>query len=373
MLRQIAGWLTVIAAIAGISGGLAYYKYMEFEAGRAVAAATPEAATFVAMGHAREGQWAPTTRAIGTVVAKRQLEIRNEIAGTIAELGFTSGSIVEQGQVLVQFDVRQEQQALAAAEADARLAKLTLQRREALRNSTAFSEQDFDKAREENAAAEARSKNLQVAIDKKRIVAPFRARIGITNLQPGAYLDIGTRIATLQGVDTDAYVDFSLPQDSAVILSTGSSVSLQSTAFANGSVEAEIVAEDDSVDRANRTVRFRAVAAGLGTSVRPGIFLDVIAGTGKPQAVVLVPMNAVRRSPYGQHVFVLAQEEGKLRARQRVVETGPVVGQDIAISKGLAVGEHIATSGSFKLMDGALVQEEAPPSESGGPAQVSTN
>ncbi len=53
----------------------------------------------------------------------RQLEIRNEIAGSIAKLGFTSGDVVSQGQLLVQFDTRQEEAALAASEADARLAK----------------------------------------------------------------------------------------------------------------------------------------------------------------------------------------------------------------------------------------------------------
>lgn len=371
MLRQFAAWLVVLMAIVGISSAFGYHKYSELEAAKAAAAATPEPAEAVATGRAREGSWSPNTRAIGTVVAKRQLEVRNEIAGTIAEMGFTSGSIVEAGQLLVQFDVRQEREALSASEADARLAKLTLDRRESLRESAAFSMQEFDKAREEYAAAAARSKNLQVAIDKKRLSAPFRARIGITNLQPGAYLDVGTRIATLQGVDADAFVDFSLPQDSALQLRTGSTVSVQSAALPNGSAEAKITAEDDSVDRANRTVRFRAVAAGLGDVVRPGIFVDVIATTDKSHTVVLVPLNAVRRSPYGQHVFVLAPEEGKLRARQRVVETGPVVGNDVAIIKGLAAGELIATSGSFKLRDGALVQEE--PTPVAEPGQVSTN
>ena len=372
MLRHLAAWLVVVMAIAGISGGFAYYKYSEIQAAIAAAAATPEPVEAVASALARTGSFSPTTRAIGTVVAKRQLEIRNELAGSIAEMGFTSGSIVEAGQLLVQFDIRQEKQLLAAAEADSRLAKLTLDRRESLRNSASFSEQEYDRAREEYAAAAARAKNLEAAIDKKRLAAPFRARIGITNLQPGAYLDIGTRIATLQGVDKDAYVDFSLPQDAAVLLHPGSEVSLLGGGLPAGKAEAKIVAEDDSVDRANRTVRFRAVAEGLGEIVRPGIFMDVVAVTNKSVDVVLVPLSAVRRSPYGQHVFVLTKEEGKLRAHQRTVETGPVIGQDIAILKGLAAEERVATSGSFKLRDGVLVQEEqAAPAPAAN--QVSTN
>ena len=47
-------------------------------------------------------------------------------------------------------------------------------------------------------------------------------------------------------------------------------------------------------------------------------------------------------------------------ARQRSVQIGPVQNSDVVIEKGLIVGELVATSGSFKLRDGLLVQTEAP-------------
>lgn len=360
MLKQLTAWLAVLVAVAGISAALGLYKRNELMAARSAASAGFEASEAVASTRAKNGEWSATTRSIGTVVAIRQLELRNEIAGVIAEMGFKSGQIVDKGQMLVQFDVRQEKAVLAAVEAEARLAKLTLDRRESLRNSAAFSPQEFDKAREDFAAATARASNLQVAIDKKRISAPFRARIGITNLQPGAYLDVATMIAMLQGVDPDAFVDFTLPQDSAAFLHAGSVVKVSAAGVPDGSAKAEIAAEDDSVDRANRTVRFRAIAKGLGDKLRPGMFVDVMAVTAPARATVLAPLAAIRRSPSGQHVFVLVTEGGKLRARQREVVTGAVVDQDIAIEKGLEAGELIAASGSFKLRDGALVSTEAP-------------
>lgn len=361
MLKQISAWLALIVAITGISAGLALYKYGQIETAKAQAGASPEPAEAVVTVKARQGEWAASTRAIGTVVALRQLEVRNEIAGSIAEMGFKSGDIVSQGQLLVQFDTRQEKAALAAAEADARLAKATLDRRESLRNSPAFSAQEFDKAREDYAAATARATNLAVVIEKKRITAPFRGRIGITNLQPGAYLDAGALIATLQGVDVDAYVDFSIPQDNAAMIRAGTVVTLASPVIPGGSAQAKIAAEDASVDRANRSVRFRAVASGLGEVFRPGMFVDVTAITSQRRTVVLVPLASVRRSPQGQHVFVIGSEDGKVRARHRVVKTGPVINDEIAIETGLAAGDLIAASGSFKLRDGALVQTETPP------------
>ncbi|MGL4398052.1 MAG: efflux RND transporter periplasmic adaptor subunit [Hyphomicrobium sp.] len=365
MFKQLAAWLIVLLAIAGISGGLGLYKHREFQASEAAAANAPEPMEAVESVRARQGHWAASTRAIGTAVAVRQLEIRNEIAGTIAKIGFVSGGTVEAGQVLVQFDVRQEQAALAATEAEAQLAKQTLERRESLKTSSAFSPQEVDKARAEFAAATARARSLEVAIDKKRIVAPFKARIGITDLQPGSYLDAGALIGRLQGIHADAYVDFALPQDHASALQLGSSVEIRGAGIPNGAATAAIVAEDDSIDGTSRSVRFRAVAAGLGSALRPGTFLDVVVETSKPREAVLVPLTAVRRSPDGQHVFVIVDEGGKKRARVRPVETGAVQEGEIVVSKGLQAGEVIAASGSFKLRDGLAVATEVPASPAG--------
>jgi len=360
MLRHVLAWFVVILAIAGIAGGLGVYKYNEIQTAIAAAGATPEPVEAVVSARAREGQWSATTRAIGTIVALRHVEIKNEIAGVVSEIGFKSGDIVGEGALLVKFDTRQEEAALAATEADARLAKLTLERRESLRDSAAFSAQELDKAREEFAAAEARARTLKVVVDKKRITAPFAARVGITNLQPGAYLDVGTLIVTLQGVAKDAYVDFSLPQDSAATVRPGAVVTLLGAGVPGGETTAKIMAEDNSADGSNRAIRFRAVAAGFGELIRPGTFVDVVVRISEPQTTVMVPLAAVRRSPNGEHVYVLVEEDGKLRARQRAVATGPVEGDHIVIGKGLAAGDLVAASGSFKLREGLLVETTLP-------------
>jgi len=364
MLRKIAAWLVVVLAIAGISAGLGVHKLSEIRTASLAAQATPEPSEAVASVRARLGQWSASTRIIGNVVALQKLDVRNEIAGTIAEVGFKSGDPVEKGALLVRFDTRQEEAALAAADADARLAKLTLERREGLRGSAAFNQQELDRAREESAAAQARSANLAVIVDKKRIKAPFRARVGITDWQPGAYLDVGTLIVTLQGIDPDAYVDFTLPQDEAAFVRPGMAVTLSGPAMPDGTATATIIAEDNSADGASRAVRFRAIARGLGETLRPGSFVDVTVAISPPREAVMVPLVALRRSPSGQHLFVLEEEDGKLRARKRAVEVGPVEGSEIAIEKGAAAGELVASSGSFKLRDGLLVRTDPPPAAS---------
>lgn len=356
MSRLVLAWLVVILGMAGTLAGLGYYKYGEIQAAMAAAEASPEPREAVEAVRVRRGEWSATTRAVGTVVALRQVEIRNELAGTVVEVGFSSGDIVEAGQVLVRFDTRQEQADLSAAQAQARLARLTFERRQVLRSSQTVSAQELDRAREESAAASARVLSLQMGIEKKTISAPFRARVGLSDLQPGAYLDAGSPIAMLQGVDSDAYVDFSLPQDAALAIRPGTAVRLARPQIPGGSVTATIVAEDESVNGSNRALRFRALASGLGETLRPGAFVDVIATTAPPQPALFVPLTAVRRASFGQHVYLLLEEQGELRARQRIVQTGPVQGDEIAILGGLAEGELVAAAGSFKLREGLLVQ-----------------
>jgi membrane fusion protein, multidrug efflux system len=365
--RHGLAWVTVLLAIGGTAGGLGYYKYMEITAAIAAAQAAPEPREAVEAVQVRRGEWAASTRAVGTVVALRQVEIRNELPGTVVEVGFASGDLVEAGQVLVRLDTREERAELAAAQAQAQLAQVVFDRRNRLRPGAVVSELELDRAQAELAAATARVSELEAGIAKKTLAAPFRARVGLTDLQPGAYLDEGTSIAMLQGVDSDAYVDFSLPQHLAAAIRPGVLVSLSGPQIPDGSASAEIVAEDASVDADNRAVRFRAIARGLGEQLRPGAFVDVVAVTAPPQPALLVPLTAVRRAPYGEHVFVLEEEAGQTRARQRVVQTGPAQGTDIVITDGLAEGELIAGAGSFKLRDGLLVMPpeggDSPPAD----------
>lgn len=367
-MRRLLAWLMSIGTMAAIALALGYYKYSEIQAAIAGASMMPEPAETVETVTPHLAPWVPASRAIGTVVAIREVELRNEIAGTIAEVNFASGDIVEAGQVLVQFGIDEEMASLRAAEADEELARLTYERRARLSGGSVISEQDIDASRMQFAAATARTEALEAAIAKRTLRAPFRARVGLVDLQPGAYLEAGSTIAMLQGVDDDVFVDFALPQDQVATLAPGVAVTLRGPQIPGGSAEAEIVAADASVDAANRTVRFRVRARGLGEVVRPGAFVDVVAATASPSELLFVPQTAVRHATFGTHVFVIADEGGQLRARVRVVRLGPVMGADVAVIEGLAEGDTIAGAGSFKLREGLLIYPAAAEA-AGGPAE----
>lgn len=363
-------WAAVAAGIVIAAGGLGGFKYFQISAAIAEAAAMPEPMETVMAIQPRLGTWSASSRAVGTAAALRRVELRNELAGTVVEVGFESGAVVEQGQILVRLDTREEEAELAAAKADAELARLTLERRERLAATQAGSAADLDAARATLASARARVSTLEVRIAKKTLVAPFRARVGIRDLQPGAYLSEGTPVALLQGADPDAYVDFAFPQDVAARLGPGSSVTVSGSALPAGGAPARIVAHDAAVDDGSRSIRFRAVLEGMGDKVLPGSFVDVTAATADPQQALFIPLTAVRRAPYGDHVFLLAQQDGVMRAKQQFVRLGPVQGEEAVVLSGLEPGQTIAANGSFKLREGLAVNIAA--AAAGLPAQTAS-
>jgi len=156
-------------------------------------------------------------------------------------------------------------------------------------------------------------------------------------------------------VDDAVHVDFTVAQGVAAGLRVGDTVQVLAASDA-APLPARIVAVDARVDPTTRNAMVRARIEG-GSPPAPGASVSVHIPVGPPQPAVAVPASALRKGPGGDHVFVIGPaKDGKPRAQLRSVQSGPVLGDDIVILKGLAPGERVATSGSFKLREGVLVK-----------------
>jgi membrane fusion protein (multidrug efflux system) len=220
---------------------------------------------------------------------------------------------------------------------------------------------ELDQAVAERDVARAQMERTKAIIERKTIRAPFRARVGIADVHPGQYLNEGTQLTTLQGVDEAAHIDFTVPQRVASTLRRGSTVEIFGDSDAGTPIRASILAIDARVDpnTRNATVRARVDDA---SAVTPGASVRVQVPVGPERSAVAVPVSALRKGPAGDHVFVIAEDkQGKTRAHVRPVRAGAVLGDDVVIEEGLTPGEQVAVSGSFKLRDSVLVAVAEPP------------
>lgn len=364
------GWIGAAALLVAVVGGggvLATWKRNEIKSSAAAAAATPEPMETITVAEATPRAHQSTATSIGTVLALRSVTLRNELAGTVRRVALEPGRIVEAGTVLVALDVAVEEADLNARKAQLNLAQTSLTRLENLLGRQAVSAEEVDRARAERDVAQAEIARVRAIIERKTIRAPFRARVGISDIHPGQYLSEGTELTTLQGVEHSENVDFTVAQAVASRLRVGESVLVSLAEGTAEAVPARIVAIDAKVDPTTRNALVRARLGGATGIVAPGASVRVRVPVGGAVQGVAVPVSAVRKGPGGDHVFViLPDDKGKPRAHLRPVQVGEVLGDTVLLLEGVRPGERVATSGAFKLREGVLVVPADPNAKSKG-------
>jgi membrane fusion protein (multidrug efflux system) len=347
------GSVVLPAMVLLLGVGLAAWKYDAIQEGQAASASQPEPMETVNVAVAREIEHRPTTTSIGTVLALRSITLQNELAGTVRDVRLTPGQIVEAGTVLVALDVSVEEAELKAQQAQAALAKTVLDRRQNLNHEMATTQEEVDRARADLDVAQAQIARTKAIIARKTVRAPFRSRVGIADVHPGQYLNEGTLLTTLQGIDDAAHVDFTVAQQVAADLREGEWVEV--FAGAATPLRAKIIALDARIDPATRNAVVRARIDGANAPA-PGSSVRVRVPVGIARKAVAIPVSALRKGPGGDQVFVIADDnDGRPRAHVQQVQSGAMLGDEVVIHSGLTAGEQVATSGSFKLREAALV------------------
>lgn len=344
--------LVVVGVLAGIKGaqiGAMIKAGKSFKMPPTVVTAT----------EAKEETWQPTLSAVGSLVAVQQVTVSPESPGQVKQIAFQSGQVVQQGQLLVRLDIQVEAAQLASAEADEKLAQIQLERTKKLRETNAISQAELDTAEARAAQSEAQVNNLRGLIDRKTVKAPFAGRLGIRQVDPGAYVTAGTPFVTLQALN-QMYVDFNMPQQRLAQLAANQPVRVTSDAFAGASWDGKIVTVDAAVDEATRNVKVRAILDNPGEKLRPGMFADVAVLLPNNEKVIVVPSTSIAFAPYGDRVFIVQErkaEDGSTEkfVKQTIVRLGERRGDFIAVSEGLSPGQVVVTSGAYKLRENAAV------------------
>jgi len=357
--------LMLVVALAAI-GALGFAKFKQVQEAMAQAAAyqqPPEAVTTIV---ARNESWPATLSAIGTAAAVQGVTVSADLPGIVSGIAFESGASVNQGDILVQLDIKQEKAQLAAVEATRDLARLNFERMNNLINDGAITRAEYDRAAAEQKETEARVAELNAMIERKTIRAPFTGILGLRQVNLGQYLSPGTAVVLLQALDP-IWVNFGVPQEDAAKVAVGSKVRVDE-------FSGTVTAINAIVDEATRNIQVQATLANPNHKLRPGMFVQTEVLLGSASSAVTLPASAISYAPYGDSVYVvddLRNEKGETYrgVRQQFVKLGPSRGDQIAVLSGVKAKEEIVTSGVFKLRNGAavLVDNKVQPSNKPSP------
>jgi len=346
ILLTIFGLLVIFAAIAGI-------KALQIKAMIDQGAKFQMPPEVITAADVQTQTWESTMSAIGTFKAVQGVTISAELPGKIKSISFQSGDEVRQGDLLVQQDVSSEKAQLRAAQASVALTKTNLERSRRLLEQKTVPQSDFDSADAEYKRALANEEEIETVIAKKTITAPFSGKLGIRQVNLGENLAAGQEIVSLQSLDP-IYVEFALPQQFAPS-EPGDTVRLVIDALPGETVVGKITAINPMANTATRSVTMQATVANPTGKLLPGMFADVTVIHDQPKEVLAIPSTSIVFAPYGDSVFVVEKQpsedggDGGLIVRQQLIQIGERRGDFVSITKGLNLGEKVASAGVFKL------------------------
>ena len=333
------------------------------------------------------GEW------IGTLDGLVNADVRAQVTGYILKQGYQEGASVRKGQLLFEIDPRpfqavldqtegqlaQAKAALANAVAVQRRTELDVDRYTPLAKEQAASQQDLDKAVQNNLAAiatvetaraqiktsEAAVETAQINLEFTRLVAPIDGIAGQPQLQVGALVNPSsgpvTSVSTVNPIK--AYFTVSEPQylawrkrfpSEASRLAADKQLRLQ-LILADGSTyahEGSFYFADRQVNETTGAIRLAGLFPNPDNILRPGGYGKVRAVIRLQKDALLVPQRAVSELQGGYQVAVV---DGNNKVSIRTVKVGDRVGNEWVIADGLNRGERIVVEGVQKLRAGATV------------------
>jgi len=333
--------------------------------------------------HIVKSEKVPQTSEYLSVLKSRHSAVINpQVEGQITNIFVHSGERVKTGDPLLQIDPLKQEATLssqeaahAAQEANVQLAKVSYDRTKKLYEAGVVSKQEFDSAQSSYEAAVAQLKSLEEQVRQQRVElryyrvsAPMDGLVGDIPVHVGDRVTVSTLLTTVDepgGLEAYIYV----PIDHSSELKLGLPVKLLDP-DGNVLVDTKITFVSPQVDTSTQTVLAKAAVPNpqnrfrIAQQVRAQITWSV-------HEAPVVPVLSVSRIN-GQFFAFLAVKEAKgTVARQKLLRLGDTFGNDFVVLDGIQAGDHLITSGTQFLQDGAPVTEQvqsAPNTTDGGAA-----
>jgi membrane fusion protein (multidrug efflux system) len=300
----------------------------------------------------------------GTLMANQEADVAADVSGKIYRTYVERGTFVARGSALATVDARtlslsksEARAQMGALKAQSELAQSDCTRANSLFRSGGISRAEYERLGAQceatdwsKQAAEARAHMADKAFSDSVIRAPFSGVVVERFVTQGEYVHPDTKVVVLSDVDT-LRLELSVPESAVASVTEGRAVSFHVASFPDREFSASVQYVGPALRKASRDLIVEAMADNADHALRPGMFATAKIAVGSYKAAV-VPVSALRDEESTRRIFVV--KSGQLE--ERVVETGDVKGQEIAVLRGVAPGEQIAKTINGDVRDGVRVR-----------------
>ncbi len=292
--------------------------------------------------------------ALGTLKANESVSVTANVTETVSAIHFDDGQRVEQGQVLVEMTSAEEHALLEEARVRVGEAERQYERVKSLVAQRSASESLLDERKRDLDTARALLVAIESRLADRLVKAPFAGVLGLRNISPGALVEPGDLITTLDD-DSVMKLDFAVPSLFVMDLEPGLKITAKARAYGERSFEGEIRSIESRVDPVTRSIQVRALIPNPERALKPGILMQVILSRN-PRDAPAVPESALLHQ--GRDHFVVVVGEGGT-AERRKIQIGARRPGEVEVVEGLAAGERVVTHGADKVRPGQKVEIRA--------------
>lgn len=281
-------------------------------------------------------------RVPGNLWGARKVELKTETGGRVAQIAFREGTVVKEGQLLLRLADEDLVAAVSKAQAKAKMARITFDRKRQTQAAQAVSMQDLDAAETDLASAQADLALAEAQLRRSRVVAPFSGTVGIRSVEVGQTVATGQAVAQLSQQDPWR-ITFSIPEDQAGLAKVGQPLTFR-VAGSRDSFPAKVLALDPILDEATRTRRLVAESRAKSPSLFPGQMVDVTLSLAREEGIA-IPSEALSFDAKGPFAWVY---RGGKSVQARLV-TGLRTVDRVQARSGLANGDTVLIVGAANL------------------------
>jgi membrane fusion protein, multidrug efflux system len=302
--------------------------------------------------------FADTIEVLGVAKGRQSVTLTAAATQLVERVRFSDGQRVPRGAVLV--ELRSTEQDAGVAQAQARL----VQAQRAYERYRALGDRGFaSKAAIDQYEAAYRSAQADVAAARARendrvIRAPFAGVVGLSDVAPGALVNPGAPIVTLDDLSA-VRVDFQVPERYIAQLREGQEILATVDAFPGETITGRISRLDTRVDERTRAITARAEFANPGGRLKSGMLVRVGVSRGQRQNLS-APESAVAVQGDAAFVYVIRQMGERTMAEQRPIATGVRQQGYVEILDGVRPGERIVADGLNKIQPGQPIRVVGP-------------
>jgi len=330
----------------------------------------------------------------GTVESIASAQLAARTMGTVTQIFVREGDAVKRGQELMRLDDRElsarsqaaqsayqeataateeASRGLAAAQAQADVARKTYERYVYLKQQNAVSPQEFDEVEARQRAAEAnlaatKARQQQVGAMKARaaseaqaagtvagyarVAAPFDGVVVRRQVEPGSMVMPGTPLIVVE--DHSKYrMEVTLDAARAAGIVRGASARVRLDSMPGRDLSGKVVEIEAGAESASQTLRIKIDLPG-DAALRSGLFGRAWFPRGERKALALPRTAIIER---GQLRGVYALDKDRI-ARLRLVTLGAEAGDHVEILSGLSEGDTVLLDPAGRELDGRKVMAQ---------------